>query len=234
MISMLYWIVLFGAMGVTVFWYSRKQPFPEISSRFALFLLLISVILWLGNTAPRGGGNDLFPAYLASITGGSAVIYGVIKMSVTKDDVVVAPFGGILFCVGSITLLSERWSGADQLEQIGSFILASILVSLELYLIFRGLIIGVQGISWSKSGLRQISRGLIHGNNGAISHFEKSWDMEEQWINAMSHAALALIYEKENNEKSRMEHVLQLEKIGGWRAVDEAWTETIRKFLGLN
>lgn len=234
MISMLYWIVLFGAMGVTVFWYSRKQPFPEISSRFALFLLLISVILWLGNTAPRGGGNDLFPAYLASITGGSAVIYGVIKMSVTKDDVVVAPFGGILFCVGSITLLSERWSGADQLEQIGSFILASILVSLELYLIFRGLIIGVQGISWSKSGLRQISRGLIHGNNGAISHFEKSWDMEEQWINAMSHAALALIYEKENNEKSRMEHVLQLEKIGGWGAVDEAWTETIRKFLGLN
>ena len=217
---MLYWIVLFGAMGVTVFWYSRKQPFPEISSRFALFLLLISVILWLGNTAPRGGGNDLFPAYLASITGGSAVIYGVIKMSVTKDDVVVAPFGGILFCVGSITLLSERWSGADQLEQIGSFILASILVSLELYLIFRGLIIGVQGISWSKSGLRQISRGLIHGNNGAISHFEKSWDMEEQWINAMSHAALALIYEKENNEKSRMEHVLQLEKIGGWGAVD--------------
>lgn len=234
MISMLYWIVLFGAMGVTVFWYSRKQPFPEISSRFALFLLLISVILWLGNTAPRGGGNDLFPAYLASITGGSAVIYGVIKMSVTKDDVVVAPFGGILFCVGSITLLSERWSGADQLEQIGSFILASILVSLELYLVFRGLIIGVQGISWSKSGLRQISRGLIHGNNGAISHFEKSWDMEEQWINAMSHAALALIYEKENNEKSRMEHVLQLEKIGGWGAVDEAWTETIRKFLGLN
>ena len=231
---MLYWIVLFGAMGVTVFWYSRKQPFPEISSRFALFLLLISVILWLGNTAPRGGGNDLFPAYLASITGGSAVIYGVIKMSVTKDDVVVAPFGGILFCVGSITLLSERWSGADQLEEIGSFILASILVSLELYLIFRGLIIGVQGISWSKSGLRQISRGLIHGNNGAISHFEKSWDMEEQWINAMSHAALALIYEKENNEKSRMEHVLQLEKIGGWGAVDEAWTETIRKFLGLN
>ena len=101
-------------------------------------------------------------------------------------------------------------------------------------MIFRGLIIGVQGISWSKSGLRQISRGLIHGDNGAISHFEKSWDMEHQWINAMSHAALALIYEKENNEKSRMEHVVQLEKIGGWGAVDEAWTETIRKHLDLS
>ena len=50
----------------------------------------------------------------------------------------------------------------------------------------------------------------------------------------MSHAALALIYEKENNEKSRMEHVVQLEKIGGWGAVDEAWTETIRKHLDLS
>ena len=231
---MWYWILLFATLSVIIFWYSRKQPFPEISGRFALILLFISIILWLATNAPRGGGNDLFPAYLASIVGGSAVIYGVIKMSVTNDDVVVAPFGGILFCIGSITLLSERWSGADQVEQIGSFILASTLVILEIYLIFRGLIIGVQGISWSKSGLRQISRGLIHGDNGAISHFEKSWDMEEQWINAMSHAALALIYEKENNEKSRMEHVVQLEKIGGWGAVDEAWTETIRKHLDLS
>ena len=99
---------------------------------------------------------------------------------------------------------------------------------------FRGLIIGVQGISWSKSGLRQISRGLIHGKNGAISHFEKSWDMDKQWINAMSHSALALIYEKENNEDSRIEHTMELEKIGGWDAVDKSWIEAIRKHLDLN
>ena len=120
------------------------------------------------------------------------------------------------------------------MEQIGSFILASILVGLEIYLVFRGLIIGVQGISWSKSGLRQISRGLIHGKDGAIAHFEKSWDMDKQWINAMSHAALALIYEKENDEKSRSEHVIELEKIGGWNSVDESWIEAIRKHLNLN
>ena len=231
---MWFWILLFAVLGIVIYWYSRKQPFPEISGLFAAILLFIAMILWLATSAPRGGGNELFPAYIASIIGGLAVIFGVIKMSVTNDDVVVAPFGGILFCIGSITLLSERWSDAEQIEQIGSFILTSALVILEIYLIFRGLIVGVQAISWSKSGLRQISRGLIHGDSGAIAHFEKSWDMDEQWINAMSHAALALIYEKENNEKSRMEHIVRLEKIGGWGAVDESWVETIRKSLDLN
>jgi hypothetical protein len=228
------WIFLFSIISATVFWYSRKQPFPEVSGRFAAVLLFVCIILWLATNAPRGEGNELLPAYIASIIGGAAVIYGVIKMSVTNDDVVVAPFGGILFCIGSITLLSDRWGDAEQIEQIGSFMLVSILVILEIYLIFRGLIVGVQGISWSKSGLRQIKRGLIHGNNGAIAHFERSWDMDEQWINAMSHAALALIYEKENNEKARMEHIIQLEKIGGWESVDESWTETIKQYLDLN
>ena len=228
------WILLFSVLGVTIFWYSRKQPFPEISGFFAVILLITAGILWMATSAPRGEGNELAPAYISTIIGGCAVIYGVIKMSVTDDDVIVAPFGGILFCIGSITLLTERWAEAEQMEQIGSFILASILVGLEIYLVFRGLIIGVQGISWSKSGLRQISRGLIHGKDGAIAHFEKSWDMDKQWINAMSHAALALIYEKENDEKSRSEHVIELEKIGGWNSVDESWIEAIRKHLNLN
>ena len=228
------WILLFSILGVTVFWYSRKQPFPEISGFFSVILLIIGAILWMATSAPRGEGNELAPAYISTFIGGCAVIYGVIKMSVTDDDVIVAPFGGILFCIGSITLLTERWNEAEQMEQIGSFMLASILVSLEIYLIFRGLIIGVQGISWSKSGLRQISRGLIHGKDGAIAHFEKSWDMDKQWINAMSHAALALIYEKENEEKSRLEHVMELEKIGGWSSVDKSWIEAIRKHLDLN
>ena len=228
------WILLFSVLGVTIFWYSRKQPFPEISGFFAAILLITAGILWMATSAPRGEGNELAPAYISTIIGGCAVIYGVIKMSVTDDDVIVAPFGGILFCIGSITLLTERWAEAEQMEQIGSFILASILVGLEIYLVFRGLIIGVQGISWSKSGLRQISRGLIHGKDGAIAHFEKSWDMDKQWINAMSHAALALIYEKENDEESRSEHVMELEKIGGWDSVDKSWIEAIRKHLDLN
>ena len=228
------WILLFSILGVTVFWYSRKQPFPEISGFFSVILLIIAAILWMATSAPRGEGNELAPAYISTFIGGCAVIYGVIKMSVTDDDVVVAPFGGILFCIGSITLLTERWNEAEQIEQIGSFILASILVALEIYLVFRGLIIGVQGISWSKSGLRQISRGLIHGKDGAIAHFEKSWDMDKQWINAMSHAALALIYEKENDENCKSEHVMELEKIGGWDSVDKSWIEAIRKHLDLN
>ena len=58
--------------------------------------------------------------------------------------------------------------------------------------------------------------------------------MDKQWINAMSHAALALIYEKENDENSRSEHVMELEKIGGWDSVDKSWIEAIRKHLDLN
>ena len=66
-------------------------------------------------------------------------------MTTTHKDVVVAPFGGVLLCVGSISLLSERWSDYDQTEQLISFALASVLVTLEIYLSFRGLVIGVQG-----------------------------------------------------------------------------------------
>jgi alpha-mannosidase len=58
--------------------------------------------------------------------------------------------------------------------------------------------------------------------------------MDKQWINAMSHSALALIYEKENDEESKAVHVIELKKIGGWEAVDKSWIETIKKHLDLN
>jgi hypothetical protein len=119
-----------------------------------------------------------------------------------------------------------------QTEQIGSFAVASLLVMLEIYLAFRGLVVGVQGISWSKSGLRQVRRGLIHGPNGAISHFERSWDMEDPWINAMSHAALALIHRHSGDAEAEREHVVELEKAGGWESVDQSWIEAIEKALG--
>ncbi|MEC8913703.1 MAG: hypothetical protein VYA52_00570, partial [Candidatus Thermoplasmatota archaeon] len=183
---MMFWIVLFLGLGLVVLYYSRHQPFPEISGRFALLLLVAGGMLWLSTTAPRETGESV-PAVVATVVGGAAVVIGVIQMSMLKNDVIVAPFGGVLLCMGAISLMVERWAGMEQTEQIGSFAIASLLVMLEIYLAFRGLVIGVQGISWSKSGLRQVRRGLIHGPNGAISHFERSWDMENPWIDAMSH-----------------------------------------------
>ena len=228
--EMLFWIGLFLVVGSATYYLSRLQPFPEISGRFAGLVLVLTVILWISSTSPRQG-SDQFPAVLSVVVGGAAVVLGVRNMGVTKQDVILAPLGGVLFCVGGISLLSGRWEDAGQTEQIGSFILASALVMLEIYLVFRGLVIGVPGITWSKSGLRQIHRGLIHGPNGAISHFKRSWDMEEPWINSMSHAALVLIHRKHGDEDGERAHLRELEKEGGWDSVDSSWTEAIESAL---
>ena len=228
---MMFWIVLFLGLGLVVLYYSRHQPFPEISGRFALLLLVAGGMLWLSTTAPRETGESV-PAVVATVVGGAAVVIGVIQMSMLRNDVIVAPFGGVLLCMGAISLMVERWAGMEQTEQIGSFAIASLLVMLEIYLAFRGLVIGVQGISWSKSGLRQVRRGLIHGPNGAISHFERSWDMENPWIDAMSHAALILIHRHAGDSGAEAEHVVELEKVGGWESVDQSWIETIEEALG--
>ena len=203
---MWFWIALFLVLGVITLYYSRHQPFPEISGRFAGVLIIIGVILWISTTAPRPTSESV-PAIVAAF------------------------IGGVLLCMGAISLMGDRWAEMGQTEQIGSFAVASVLVLLEIYLAFRGLIVGVQGISWSKSGLRQVRRGLIHGPNGAITHFERSWDMEDPWINSMSHAALALIHRHSGNEEEAREHVLELEKAGGWESVDQSWLDALEKAL---
>ena len=228
---MLFWIALFAGLGLTVLYYSRHQPFPEISGRFALVLLVTGAILWLSTTAPRETGESV-PAVVATVIGGAAVVIGVVQMSMLRNDVIVAPFGGVLLCMGATSLMVDRWTGMEQTEQIGSFAVASLLVMLEIYLAFRGLVVGVQGISWSKSGLRQVRRGLIHGPKGAISHFERSWDMEDPWINAMSHAALALIHRHSGDAEAEREHVVELERAGGWESVDQSWIAAIKEGLG--
>lgn len=223
---MWFWILIFACVGIACMWYSRHQPFPEISGRFSALLLTISLLLWLSSTAPRETSEEI-PAILAALIGGLGVIFGVRHMTITHHDVVVAPFGGVLLCIGSISLLSGRWGEYDQSEQLVSFALASVLVMLEVYLCFRGLVIGVQGISWSKSGLRQVRRGLLEGPRGAVSHFEKSWHSEDQWLTAMSHAALMKIHGHIGNSDEEEYHNIELEKLGGLDAVDGTWVEAI-------
>ncbi len=229
-VEMLFWVVLFGVLGAYGYYLSRLQPFPENGGRFAAVLLFSALILWIASTSPRETEGDL-PAVVSALLGGIFVISGIRSMSVTKTDVIVAPLGGVLFCVGGIYLLSARWEFAGQSEQIGSFVLASTMVTIELYLAFRGLVLGVPGIAWSKSGLRQIHRGLLLGPKGAIAHFEKSWDMEEQWINSMSYAALILIHRHLGNSSEEAESLEELEKLGGWDSVDSSWTEAIEQGL---
>ena len=227
---MVFWLILFLGLGTYSIYLSRLQPFPEKGARFGWAVLISSLILWISSTSPQGSGQDL-PASISVFLGGIFTIAGIRDMSTNKTDVIVAPLAGVLFCLGGISLLSSRWEFAGQSEQIGSFVLASTMVSVEMYLAFRGLVIGVPGIAWSKSGIRQIHRGLILGQNGAISHFERSWDMEDQWINSMSYAALVLIHRSLGNSKEEEENLTELESLGGWGTVDDSWIEAIEKGL---
>ena len=227
---MLLWIVLLCGLGAYCYYLSGLQPFPEKGNRFAMVLFSGALILWMSSTSPEEVGNDL-PAAISVFLGGVFVVTGIRDMSIMKTDVIVAPLAGILFCVGGISLLSSRWEVATQMEQIGSFFLASTMVTVELYLAFRGLVIGVPGIAWSKSGLRQIHRGLILGPNGAIAHFERSWDVEDQWINSMSYAALVLIHRHLGNLEDEEKSMAELEKLGGWESVDSSWTQAVEEGL---
>jgi len=216
-----------GCIGIYL---SRLQPFPEIGLRFAFIVLILALFLWIAHNSPRSGSGQ-FPGLLTALVGGIAVIIGVRSMAFSNHDVILAPLGGILFSIGVISLLVDYWNSANQLQQIISFIMASVVVLLEIYLVFRGLVVGVPGIAWSKSGLRQIRRGLIEGPNGAISHFERSWDMEGPWINSMSHAALVLIHRKLGDVEEENSHMIELEKMGGWESVDSSWVEAIEGAL---
>ena len=221
-----YWIVLFFALGAISLYYARLQPFPEFGNKFGWSSIELGLIFLISRNAPRDTAI-LAPTVTAAIFGGLAVIYGVRHMVVTQQDVLVAPFGGILLCVGTVSLMADSWNEMNSTDHLISFVTASVVVMLEIYLAFRGLVVGVQGITWSKSGLRQVSRGLLQGPRGAISHFERSWDMDDQWLNAMSHAALALIHKHLGDEAAEKEHVQELQAIGGWDAVDKNWIQTI-------
>ncbi len=60
-----------------------------------------------------------------------------------------------------------------------------------------------------------------------MSHFEKSWHSEDQWLTAMSHAALMKIHGHIGNSDEEEYHNMELEKLGGLDAVDGTWVEAI-------
>ena len=95
------------------------------------------------------------------------------------------------------------------------------------FLFWKGLIIGVQGISWSQAALRQLDRGLIEGERGAISMFEKSWNVDESWLDAMSHAALVRIHNSQGNSRAASKHAELLERLGGEDSVEAEWLAKI-------
>ena len=224
------WIFLFLGIGGACFWLSWHQPFPEISRRYAYLVLMAGSVLLISEQAPRETSQTV-PMYLALGLGVLGTLKGSWDMTRTMRDVIVAPFAGGMLCAGSAALLVGWWDEGGAYEHISSFILVSALILMEIYLVFKGLIIGVPGLSWSKAGLRQIQRGLLLGPSGAISCFERSWDADEEWLGAMSHAALVRIYLHLEEEESARNSEKYLEEFGGWDVVDSAWINAIDSAL---
>ena len=116
-------------------------------------------------------------------------------------------------------------------ERSGSFILCSLLVLFDIYLVFRTLLIGKLALAWSQAGLRQLRRGLIEGESGAIACFEKAWDEDQEHLNAMAYMALGQIHEHMGRLEEAHHWNERLSQMGGSDAVDPSWPEEIGSAL---
>ena len=219
------WIAFLGGTAALLLWMSRAQPFPEIGTRWAWMMLAFAGILAMSTNSPRLTTEET-PIVIAGGMGALGVIIGAIHDR-RNQDVVLAPFAGMWFVAATIAILTQGWAGYSTAEQWFGFFVATTVILLELFLFWKGLVIGVQGRSWSQAALRQLDRGLIDGERGAISMFEKSWSVDESWLDAMSHAALIRIHEFKGNTEAAGKHRNLLERLGGQEGIEDAWLEKI-------
>ena len=223
------WIAFLGSTSALLLWMSYAQPFPEIGGRWAWLMLSLTGILAMALSSPRATSPDL-PVMIAGIMGGVGVMIGAFHDRRNRD-VILAPFAGMWFVAATVSALADGWSTYNSTEQWVGFVLVTIVILLEVFLFWKGLIIGIQGISWSQAALRQLDRGLIDGERGAIAMFEKSWSVDDSWLDAMSHVALIRIHESQGNQTEAAKHSEMLERLGGIEIVETAWIEKIDSCL---
>jgi len=218
-------------LGVILIWMSKSQPFPEHSQKFGILLVTLGCLGFIANQAEREVGSTIEPLIL-TILGGIGVVVGLIHAVRTRMDVLIAPSSGLLLAVGVISLFSNEWEKLSNFEQISAFALISIIILLNIYLVFRTLLIGKLPLAWSQSGLRQLRRGIVFGDRGAISCFERAWDVDEEHLNAMAYSALSLIYKHFDNDEGYEKWNKRLLELGGKKSIDEAWILEIEDALG--
>ncbi len=217
-------------LGVLLIWMSKNQPFPEHSQKFGILLLILGGLGFIANQAEREVGPTIEPLIM-TLLGGIGVVIGLIHAIRTRMDVLIAPSSGVLLATGVISLFSYEWINLSQFEQISAFSLITIIVLLNIYLIFRTLLIGKLPLAWSQSGLRQLKRGIVFGDRGAISCFEKAWDIDEEHLNAMAYSALSLIHTHFGNDEEFRKWEQRLLQLGGQESIDKAWIIEIENAL---
>ena len=225
------WVVLLAFIGGILVYFSRDQPFPEISKKHGLILLSIAGMLWISAASPRQYDEARVAATIVTIVGGIQMLIGAWHIAITNRDVIVGPLAGVLLCAGTGALFAEDWALSSSAEQGTAFITLSVLILLEVYLFFKGMIVGTTARMWSAAGLRQVERGLLSGTRGAVGYFERAWDFEEEYINAMSHLALTKIHSHLGNNELASEHHEKLQRLGGEESMDSAWIDALETSL---
>ena len=217
-------------LGIILIWMSKNQPFPEHSQKFGILLVVLGCLGFIAEQAERDVGPTVEPLIL-TILGGIGVVIGLIHAVRTRMDVLIAPSSGVLLVVGIISLFSNEWQTLSSFEQISAFCLISVVIFLNIYLIFRTLLIGKLPLAWSQSGLRQLRRGIIDGDRGAISCFERAWDVDEEHLNAMAYSALSLIHSHFGNDEEHKKWNKRLLQLGGMESIEKSWVSEIEDAL---
>lgn len=153
-------------------------------------------------------------------------------MLVTREEVIVAPFAGILFSVSATAIMADQWESLSSFEEYAAFATIVVIGGCQTWLVFRGLLIGRLPLAWSKAGLVALERGQVSGPHGALECFEKSWDLEEEHLNPMAWLALERIHTFLGNEAEASHWGKRLAESGGEEAVAKEWIEAIETALG--
>ena len=143
----------------------------------------------------------------------------------------VAPYAGMLFCVGVVGLMVSTWEDLSKVEQWAGFLTIVVLGGGETWLIFRGLLIGKLPQAWSQAGMVALMQGRLTGKNGAIECFEKGWDADEEHLNPMAYVALHRIHIFLGQHEEADIWKEYLEREGGESAVASEYIRAIHDAL---
>ena len=209
---------------------SKSQPFPTPARRFGWFILVVSGLLLLGQSAPNPTSLEGHLAIL-SVFGAFGLVSGINLMLRTRREVLVAPMSGFMFCVGVTGLITQTWDELNKFEHWAGFLALVVLAGGQTWLVFRGLLIGRLPLAWSQAGMVALHRGQLRGPHGAIECFEKAWDAEEEHLNPMAYSALSKIFQAlDEAEKATHWNELFLES-GGNESVAIEWLDALDECL---
>ncbi len=227
-----WFLVLEFALSLSLILMSKRQPFPGPSRRYGLVLLTFAALFLLGESGPRPTEVQVHLLFLL-IYGSLGLLRGVQNMLVSRDEVIVAPFAGIMFCVAATAMMANQWETLTVAEEYAAFATIVALGGGQTWLVFRGLLIGRLPMAWSKAGIVALEKGQISGDHGAIQCFERAWDLEEEHINPMAWSALHRIHDFVGNEKEAEHWAKRLAESGGQEAVAKEWIMAIDDALSM-